>query len=98
MTKSTSRLTKWDETWLCESNEDKWSYVLEYIRVNWPVKVAQHIQPDWSIDKQNSVRNLFGRLLLENQLDVRGIIYPSPFKMQVLIRLKNIFTALLNLK
>ncbi|NQY33853.1 MAG: hypothetical protein HRT37_02570 [Alteromonadaceae bacterium] len=25
-------------------------------------------------------------------------IYPSPFKMQVLIRLKNIFTALLNLK
>lgn len=38
------------------------------------MKVAQHIQPDWSIDKQNSVRNLFGRLLLENQLDVRGII------------------------
>ena len=27
-----------------------------------------------------------------------GILYPSPFKMQVLIRLKNIFTALLNLK
>ena len=27
-----------------------------------------------------------------------NIIYPSPFKMQVLIRLKNIFTALLNLK
>ena len=26
------------------------------------------------------------------------VIYPSPFKMQVLIRLKNIFTALLNLK
>jgi hypothetical protein len=77
VTKSNNQLTKWDETWLCENNEnneDKWIYVLGYIRANWPVEVAQHIQPDWSIDKQNSVRNLFGRLLLENQLDARGII------------------------
>ncbi len=74
MTKSNNQLTKWDETWLCENNEDKWIYVLGYIRANWPVEVAQQIQADWSIDKQNSVRNLFGRLLLENQLDARGII------------------------
>lgn len=74
MTKSTSRLTKWDETWLCESNEDKWSYVLEYIRTKWPVEVVQKIQPDWSMNKQDSVHDLFLMLLQESQFDTRGII------------------------
>jgi len=74
VTKSTSRLTKWDETWLCESNEDKWSYVLEYIRTKWPVEVAQKIQPDWSMNKQDSVHDLFLMLLQESQFDTRGII------------------------
>ena len=36
--------------------------------------------------------------LASNENDMSPVIYPSPFKMQVLIRLKNIFTALLNLK
>jgi len=74
VTKSTSRLTKWDETWLCESNEDKWSYVLEYIRTKWPVEVAQNIPPNWSDSKQNTVRNLFCKLIQESQFDTRGII------------------------
>jgi len=74
VTKSTSRLSKWDETWLCENNEDKWSYVLEYIRTKWPAEVAQKIQPGWSMNKQDSVHDLFLRLLQDSQFDSRGII------------------------
>lgn len=74
MTKSTSRLTKWDETWLCENNEDKWNYVLEYIRANWPEGIAKNIPPNWSDSKQNTVRNLFCNLIQESQFNSRVII------------------------
>lgn len=74
MTKSTSRLTKWDETWLCENNEDKWNYVLEYIRENWPEGIAKNIPPNWSDSKQNTVRNLFCNLIQESQFNPRVII------------------------
>lgn len=74
MTKSTSRLTKWDETWLCEGNDNKWSYVLEYIRARWPLEITQNISPNWSDSKQNTARNLFCKLIQESQFDTRGII------------------------
>jgi hypothetical protein len=74
MIKNNNKLSKWDEDWLNEVNEEKWSYVLEYIRTRWPSDVAQMIQPDWSINKQDSVRDLFLRLLQESQFDTRGII------------------------
>jgi hypothetical protein len=74
MTKSRIRLSKWDKTWLSEINEEKWSYVLEYIRAKWPVEFSRDIPPLWSGNKQDFIRDLFDRLLQANQLDARSIV------------------------
>lgn len=76
MTRKSDKLSKWDEAWLNDSNQDKWDYVLEYIRVRWPIEVTQTIPPLWTEkgDKQKIVRDLFYRLLQESQIDTRGII------------------------
>ena len=65
MTRKSDKLSKWDEAWLNDSNQDKWDYVLEYIRVRWPLEVTQTIAPLWTEkgDKQKIVRDLFYRLL-----------------------------------
>lgn len=74
MTRKSDKLSKWDEAWLNDSNQDKWDYVLEYIRVRWPLEVTQGLPISWSGEKQSLTRELFGRLLQETQFDTRGII------------------------
>jgi len=74
MVGNSNKLSKWDEAWLSDKNEEKYDYSIEYIRARWPLEVAQNIPPNWSDSKQNSVRNLFCKLIQETQFDTRGII------------------------
>jgi ribosomal protein S8 len=74
MVGNSNKLSKWDEAWLSDKDEEKYEYAIEYIRTRWPLEVAQNIPPNWSGCKQNSVRDLFLRLLQESQFDTRGII------------------------
>lgn len=75
MSRKSNKLTKWDETWLSDKNEEKYDYAIGYIRTRWPLEVTQRVDPDWSINnKQDYVRKLFLRLLQESQFDTGGII------------------------
>ena len=69
-----NKLSKWDETWLNDKNEERYEYAFEYIRTRWPVEVTQKMPLNWSGSKRNSVRNLFCELIKETQFDTRGII------------------------
>jgi|GEM_PF-2472922 len=75
MSRKSNKLTKWDEAWLSDKNEEKYDYAIRYIRTRWPLEVTQRVDPDWSIsNKQDYVRELFLRLLQESQFDTGGII------------------------
>jgi len=75
MSRKSKKLTKWDEVWLSDKNEEKYDYAIGYIRTRWPLEVAQRVDPAWSIsNKQDYVRKLFLRLLQESQFDAGGII------------------------
>lgn len=74
MIRNSGKLSKWDEAWLSDKNEQKYNYVIEYIRARWPSEVAQYIPLNWSDSKQSAVRNLFSKLLQESRFDTRGII------------------------
>lgn len=74
MVKNNNKLSKWDETWLNDKNEERYEYAFEYIRTRWPVEVTQNMPLNWSGSKRNSVRNLFCELIQKTQFDTRGII------------------------
>jgi hypothetical protein len=74
MVENNNKLSKWDETWLSDKNEEKYEYAFEYIRTRWPLEVTQNMPLNWSGSKRNSVRNLFCKLIQEGQFDTRGII------------------------
>jgi hypothetical protein len=74
MVEKNNKLSKWDEAWLSDKNEEKYEYAFGYIRTRWPLEVTQNMPLNWSGSKRNSVRNFFCELIQETQFDTRGII------------------------
>lgn len=71
---SKSLLSKWDENWLAEEEENKWGYVSEYIQNHWPPSIGQYVKSNFYPSNNEFARDAFNSLLQNSPNDARYII------------------------
>lgn len=73
MNNNSSNLSKWDLDWLLDDDDEKWQYVLSYIKSKWPVEFASKVPFAGAIN-EGFIRDLFIQLLDQRPYDARVII------------------------